>query len=80
MSTPEPHRYWTGPNGRTASIYGAAPWGFGPNPGGWEIVAKGWTVAHPDGTLGLARVPFTSREDAQAWCDAHPHFPGMSQG
>lgn len=54
--------------GRTASIYGSLPTG------------DGWTIQHPDRTIGLARKPFDTQDDAQAWVDAHPRFSGMSQG
>lgn len=61
--------------GRTASIYGSLPTGDG-----WTIQTTGWTVKHPDGTIGLARKPFETEAEAQAWVDAHPNFPGMNQG
>jgi len=74
-------RAWKhGPSGRLASLHGACPWGAESERIDWAIVSTGWTVAHPDGTTGIGRVPFKTREEAQAWVDAHPCFPGMSQG
>jgi hypothetical protein len=67
-------RQWRHPSGRTASVYGSLPQGEG-----WEIVTTGWTIQHPDGTIGLGRPPFASKAEAQAWVDAHPNFPGMQQ-
>lgn len=68
-----PSRRYRHPDGRTASIYGAAP---GP---GFEIETVGWTIKHPDGTIGIGRAPFTTREEAQAWVDKNPTFRGMQQ-
>jgi hypothetical protein len=65
---------WKAPDGRTYSIYTSY------KPEGCELVTRGWTIRHPDGTDGLGRPPFGTREEAQAWVDAHPNFPGMNQG
>lgn len=62
------------PEGRAFSPYSAYI------PSNAVRVVDGWTIQHPDGTVGLGRAPFATREAAQAWIDAHPHFPGMSQG
>jgi hypothetical protein len=77
MSAPEQHRYWKLGDRRfsfftsnVAELKAA----------GATLESDGWTVAHPDGTRGLGRPPFATREAAQAWCDANPYFPGMSQG
>jgi hypothetical protein len=72
-SSPEPHLVYQH-EGRTFSRFSAGI------PKGAELVNKGWTVAHADGTRGIGRQPFATEAEAQAWCDAHPHFPGMSQG
>lgn len=48
-------------------------------PAGCELVTEGFTIRHPDGTTGLGRGAFDTAEEAQAWVDAHPRFPGMSQ-
>ena len=74
MSKPIPHYFYRDSSGRTYSCFSAYI------PADAEKVDGGWTVQHPDGTSGLGRVPFASRDEAQAWCDANPNFPGMSQG
>jgi hypothetical protein len=66
-------KVWKAPDGRTFSLYS------GYVPPGSELVARGWTIQHPDGTVGIGRPPFATPSEAQAWIDAHPHFPGMSQ-
>jgi len=78
MSTVEEAKHWRNTEtGQTASLFGAVPWQG--EQGAWTVESTGWTVAHPDGTRGLGRVPFATREEAQAWCDAHPNFSGMSR-
>lgn len=67
-------------SGRRASPYGSAPWLSEAEKAEWTLVTQGWTVQHPDGTIGLTRAPFATKAEAQAWVDAHPHFPGMNQG
>lgn len=74
-----PARVWRHVYGRTASIRGAAPWHNHKDRCDWTTEVIGWTVQHSDGTTGLGRPPFATREEAQAWCDAHPSFRGMSQ-
>ena len=73
-------RYRHKPTGRTASIGGAAPWTSEADRGNWLTETVGFTIRHPDGTTGLGRPPFATHDEAQAWVDAHPNFPGMSQG
>ena len=73
MSKPVPHHFYRDPSGRTYSRFSSYI------PVDAELVDGGWTVQHPDGTRGLGRAPFASRDEAQAWCDAHPNFPGMSR-
>jgi hypothetical protein len=75
-----PHRVWKNADGRTASTRGAVPYVNSAESEGWTIEESGFTIRHPDGTTGLGRQPFASRAEAQAWVDAHPNFPGMSQG
>ena len=75
--------YWVWvhvPTGLTASIRGACPWGFGPQPTTWERRQDGWSIEHPDGTIGIGRAPFPTAAEAQAWIDAHPTFQGMGAG
>jgi len=73
-------KVWKRDDGRTASVYGACPWTSPGEKPRWSMVYVGYTVLHPDGTTGTGREPWGSREAAQAWCDANPKFPGMSQG
>ncbi len=68
-----PCRRYRHPDGRTASIFSADP---GP---GFEVETIGWTIQHPDGTTGIGKPPFPTKEAAQAWVDANPHFRGMQQ-
>jgi hypothetical protein len=79
MSKPIEARCWKHPDGRTVSLYSSSPWGQTWEEAGFALVSRGWTVEHPDGTVGLGRPAFATLEEAQAWCDAHPHFPGMNQ-
>lgn len=75
-----PARAYVHTDGRRASIYGAVPWTSDAGKADWSIIETGFSIQHPDGTIGLGRVPFKTREDAQAWVDTHPNFPGMNQG
>jgi len=70
---------WKHTSGRTASVGGAVPWAWRGEADQWKMEQVGFTVRHPDGTTGIGRPPFATREEAQAWVDAHPKFPGMSQ-
>jgi hypothetical protein len=80
MSEVIPYRRWVhAASGRSASIRGAVPYANNAEAEGWAIEDAGFTVLHPDGTTGTGVVPFTTREAAQAWCDAHPNFRGMSR-
>lgn len=51
--------------GRTASIYGAAPW-VGPRPEGWSIVSRGWTWEMDNNTIGAGRAPAATKAEAEA--------------
>jgi hypothetical protein len=64
---------------RTASPYGSAPWVSENDRSAWTLEVTGWTIQHPDGTIGLGRQPFASKEEAQAWVDKNPNFRGMQQ-
>ena len=64
-----PSRRWEHTNGATASIYGACPWTNDADAPNWKIVTVGWTWQHPNGTVGLGRVPAKTREEAQALAD-----------
>lgn len=65
--------------GKQASPYGAAPWLSESDRSNWELQVRGWTIQHPDGTIGLGRAPFPTKAEAEAWVQAHPHFKGMQQ-
>jgi len=72
MSRPIPARHYHDPvSGRTFSPF--TSW----KPETAVLVEAGWTVAHDDGTTGIGRKPFATKEEAQAWCDANPRFRGM---
>jgi hypothetical protein len=73
------NRFYRHTTGRTASIYGSLPWRNEAEKAGWTLVSEGYTIEHPDGTVGLGRKPFATKEEAQAWVAAHPNFPGMRQ-
>ena len=68
--------------GATASLYGAVPWSGskGDEKSDWEMVEEGWTIQHPDGTIGIGKPPFKSKGEAEKWIEAHPKFPGMNAG
>lgn len=72
-------KQWRHVSGRTASVCGACPWHSEAERTEWKIVAAGYTIQHPDGTQGIGRAPFKTREEAQAWIDRNSRFPGMSQ-
>jgi len=69
------HRYtvieskvWRGPNGRTASPYGAAPWGSEREQHQWRLDTVGWTVRNEDtGTVGIGRQPWKTKWEADDW-------------
>lgn len=65
--------------GRTASVYGSVPWVSEADRSAWTLEVVGYTIKHPDGTVGIGRPPFATREEAQAWVDKNPNFPGMQQ-
>lgn len=69
-----PHKYYRTPCGGRVSAFSSYV------PPGSTLIENGFTISHPDGTTGLGRGPFTTEAEAQAWVDAHPRFPGMSQG
>lgn len=73
------HRFYRHTTGRSASIYGALPWRNEVEKADWTMVTEGYTIEHPDGTIGIGRKPFATAAEAQAWVDANPNFPGMRQ-
>jgi len=67
-------RVWQSASGRKVSIYGALPWRSEAErlADGWQIVSQGWTVRNPHtGEVGICRVPWKTREEAQEWADGH---------
>jgi hypothetical protein len=73
-------RRWRNPKtGRTASVYGSVPWTHEADRADWLMESVGWTIQHPDGTVGIGRAPFETAEQAQAWIAQNPRFPGMRQ-
>lgn len=72
-------RQWRHSSGRTASVYGSTPWLSESERSSWTLEVVGYTVKHPDGTIGLGKPPFPTQEAAEAWVAAHPNFPGMQQ-
>lgn len=63
-------RRWKGPNGRTASLYGACPWTSDAEKSQWTLETVGWTWRMSNGTIGLGRVPAKTYEEAVAIMDA----------
>jgi hypothetical protein len=72
-------RVWKHSSGRTASVHGAVPWTTEAEKLEWSMQTVGYTIQHPDGTVGLGRKPFATKTEAEAWVTAHPRFRGMSQ-
>jgi len=68
------YKVWVNEDGRRASVSGALPAGEG-----WTVKVEGFTIRHPDGTTGLGRKPFETREEAQGWVDRNPNFSGMQR-
>jgi hypothetical protein len=79
MATAEviPARRWVNSvTGQTASIYGAAPYGGDRDRVNWSIKDSGFTIRHPNGTVGCGRLPFDTREEAESWIDRNAGFAG----
>lgn len=67
-----PSRRWKNKRtGATASPYGAVPWTGAPGDRkeDWELENVGWTIQWADGTTGIGRVPFPTREEAEDWLE-----------
>jgi len=58
---------WIHKSGATASIYGAAPWTDESDRCNWEVEKVGYTIQWEDGTVGMGRKPFESKEEAEAF-------------
>ena len=74
-----PAQVWQHTSGRQVSVRGALPWVAEAEKAQWTRTDVGFTILWPDGTSGIGRTPFVTREAAQAYVDAHPTFPGMQQ-
>lgn len=58
--------------GATASIYGSCPYYSDKDKQDWKIEVKGYTVRNErTGIVGIGRMPFATREEAQVWVDSH---------
>ncbi len=55
--------------GSTASIYGACPASYAPGDTAqdWEIVQVGWTVRNDNGTIGVGKRPWPTKEAAELY-------------
>lgn len=74
MSTVIPNRFYQHPKTKArVGLYTSFV------PPGFELISEGFAVSHPDGTSGLGRPPFKTETEAQACCDAHPRFRGMTR-
>lgn len=64
-------RHWVNKiTGKTASIYGAAPYHHDSDKMNWEVVANGWTVYNPlTGQVGTGRKPFETKDEAEAFAN-----------
>lgn len=74
-----PSRRWRNKTtGAIASIYGAVPWWDAAAKDHWEIETCGFTIRWPDGTVGIGRKPFETREEAESYLALQAkNFPGM---
>jgi hypothetical protein len=68
-------------SGRKVSRYGACPWTSDAEKADWELVAQGWTLFDRQAnTVGCGRVPWPTREAAQAQADEWNARRGVSYG
>jgi len=54
-------------DGRTVSPYGSAPWYTDEEAKQWSLVTVGWTIRWEDGTTGIGRRPFKSKQEAESF-------------
>lgn len=67
-----PHSFYRHVSGKTASYHGALPWCNASEQLQWTFVQEGYTVYNPlTNEFGIGRVPWNTREEAQAWADSH---------
>jgi hypothetical protein len=59
--------------GATASLYGAVPWSGSPGDKkeDWKLESVGWTIQWEDGTIGIGRQPFKTKEEAEDFLEKH---------
>lgn len=50
--------------GRKVSFFGAHPAGEG-----WQVTPDGFSIRWEDGTRGICKPPFKTREDADKWAE-----------
>ena len=65
-------RRWTHKDtGSTASLYGAVPWSGarGDKKEDWKLESVGWTIRWSDGTVGIGRRPFNSKQEAEEFLE-----------
>lgn len=53
--------------GAIASLYGAVPWTTPAEKADWEVETVGWTVRNDNGTIGIGREPWKTKEEADAY-------------
>ena len=57
-------------SGRKVSPHGACPWMNEAEKANWELISQGWTLFdRQSNTVGCGRVPWSTREAAQAQAD-----------
>lgn len=63
-------KVWIGPDGMTASIYGAVPYNSEADKDKWSIKVVGWTIRDTvNNTVGIGRMPWDTKGEAEAWID-----------
>lgn len=68
---------WRRDDGMTASVYGACPWQSAAEKDQWQRMQYGWTVRNTrDNTVGIGRLPWASRKDAERWVVYREHIRG----
>jgi hypothetical protein len=67
-----PSRRWRHVSGKTASVYGAAPWVHSAEAADWHVEESGWTLVNPyNGEIGACRRPFATKEEAEKFAAEH---------
>lgn len=62
---------WRAPDGTGVSVFSSYV------PPGSVLEETGWDIEGNDGTVGRGKVPFKTKEEAEAWLAKFPNFPGM---